>query len=683
MKKICSLMLILLLATLLFSCTKIPNKVMYLEGKVTEITDSGVIVKITDSGTSNISKGASAFFGAKEPEFFSVSDEVMLTFSGSVTETDPLRFEGPYQLEIIRKAPNISEKHLHNFYQSKIREYKNASTMSDDEFEACNIDINKLMMNFYRNSDEFEFSWSTFDIDKNGTDELIILANGEIIDIYTVKDEAIIRLLPYDYGERTHLWVLSDGKLMVEGAHSAFMSSCSFYKIENGNDITKERAVYYSSDDNTDGLGDNYEKLDIEEYVTLIDESKEKSITHNLRTTVFLVKSKNTIEDKNFANEIENVQYIRTDGYNNFFTQNYLVRITSKDELDNYNNYFSGIYNLAPANTIYADTTIGFADAIKSYSSTFFDSHDLYMAVIQEGSGSIRHKVEGFENGYIKIDTITPQVCTADMANWHIILEVEKGAQILGINEKQVPIYTPEEANQKVVNTLKITAFNWLKETFNVTDATILEISKEKWGDVKELDFENPYGYNPGYDESPVWTFDFSSDIQGEFRLFLSESIVFGYKKAETKDDTIEKQISTAIYNHYKSEKPDGLIAVESHFTLLVNTENNHTTTVYLLTLYEKYNFDTQIVSSLCSPIAITFNVDESGNYNVSDFWECEPGESYETSLKNKFPQKAIDELNKIEKPTEKLQEENIIKLNEIIEKIKDGHQSVFCVLYK
>ena len=76
------------------------------------------------------------------------------------------------------------------------------------------------------------------------------------------------------------------------------------------------------------------------------------------------------------------------------------------------------------------DNTIGFADAITQYDAAWFAEHDLLMVVLEEGSGSIRHEVYAItktpEKWSINIASIEPEVCTADMAQWHILIEVEK-----------------------------------------------------------------------------------------------------------------------------------------------------------------------------------------------------------------------------------------------------------------
>lgn len=64
--------------------------------------------------------------------------------------------------------------------------------------------------------------------------------------------------------------------------------------------------------------------------------------------------------------------------------------------------------------------------------------------LLEEGSGSVRHKVESVIMGtddmcYISIDTIVPEVGTDDMAEWHILIEPEADVDIA--SESDVIVY--------------------------------------------------------------------------------------------------------------------------------------------------------------------------------------------------------------------------------------------------
>jgi len=126
----------------------------------------------------------------------------------------------------------------------------------------------------------------------------------------------------------------------------------------------------------------------------------------------------------------ENVQYIRTDGYAEGAKYPMVYILRTPEMLEEYYQGNRDRYDLAPRETVYADSSIGFADAITQYDAAWFAEHDLLMVVLEEGSGSIRHEVyaitETPEKWIIDIASIEPEVCTADMAQWHILIEVEK-----------------------------------------------------------------------------------------------------------------------------------------------------------------------------------------------------------------------------------------------------------------
>ena len=132
------------------------------------------------------------------------------------------------------------------------------------------------------------------------------------------------------------------------------------------------------------------------------------------------------------------VQYIRTDEHSDSGGVKYpvITVVSSKTELDRYYNNNKDIYYLGPnylrfrerdPDLNYADEyfALGFIEAIENYSDTFFADNFLVLVLLEEGSGSIRHKVERIDkNGDIAISRLIPEGdCTGDMAEWHIIIE--------------------------------------------------------------------------------------------------------------------------------------------------------------------------------------------------------------------------------------------------------------------
>ena len=130
-------------------------------------------------------------------------------------------------------------------------------------------------------------------------------------------------------------------------------------------------------------------------------------------------------------------QYIRTNGYSEDRAYPFHVIINSKEELKAYYKANKHLFDLERKEKVYSDTTIGFLDACDKYDDKYFERQNLVLIVLEEGSGSVRHKItevcphsdeNGQLNGWdISVDRIVPEVGTDDMAQWHIFLEVQMG----------------------------------------------------------------------------------------------------------------------------------------------------------------------------------------------------------------------------------------------------------------
>jgi len=72
-----------------------------------------------------------------------------------------------------------------------------------------------------------------------------------------------------------------------------------------------------------------------------------------------------------------------------------------------------------------------YTNAISKYSDNFFTNNFLVIVLLEENSGSNRHKVERVNpNGDIIIKQLIPEIGTADMATWSIIIELENSARL-------------------------------------------------------------------------------------------------------------------------------------------------------------------------------------------------------------------------------------------------------------
>lgn len=112
----------------------------------------------------------------------------------------------------------------------------------------------------------------------------------------------------------------------------------------------------------------------------------------------------------------------------------YIVIIESSDELKKYIKDNENTFDFSRKDKVYADTTIGFLDAVDKYDDEFFRENSLIIAVTAQPSGSIRYNCATLAaaSGGKLYDTLIleefhPHEGTDDCADWHIIVEAEKG----------------------------------------------------------------------------------------------------------------------------------------------------------------------------------------------------------------------------------------------------------------
>lgn len=158
----------------------------------------------------------------------------------------------------------------------------------------------------------------------------------------------------------------------------------------------------------------------------------------NVNSTIISDTNINSTEDDHSSLKVDyNAQYIRTDGY--IVGEEYpkTLWITNTTELSNYYQSNKEKYSLDSVENPLSDQTIGFIDAVEKYDDTFFETNDLILIVLEEGSGSNRHSVKEVTVtpsglNHIEyciqptIEIIVPEIGTCDMAEWHIIIEISK-----------------------------------------------------------------------------------------------------------------------------------------------------------------------------------------------------------------------------------------------------------------
>lgn len=69
-------------------------------------------------------------------------------------------------------------------------------------------------------------------------------------------------------------------------------------------------------------------------------------------------------------------------------------------------------------------------EAPRCYTKEWFREHKLLAVVLSEGSGSVSHEVTAVSAHDVKINRYVPQVQTCDMAEWLIMIELDRDAEI-------------------------------------------------------------------------------------------------------------------------------------------------------------------------------------------------------------------------------------------------------------
>ena len=128
-------------------------------------------------------------------------------------------------------------------------------------------------------------------------------------------------------------------------------------------------------------------------------------------------------------------QFIKT-SYSDEIKINKLI--TSKEELSKFYEEYKTIIDLEHREKVYADSTIGFIDAIEKYDEEYFKQNNLALIYFTEHSGSITHEMKevSINDNSLNISIIkkSPEYITCDMAGWFLILELDKEINIKNIN---------------------------------------------------------------------------------------------------------------------------------------------------------------------------------------------------------------------------------------------------------
>ncbi|HZK39204.1 MAG TPA: hypothetical protein VFD23_03495 [Clostridia bacterium] len=122
--------------------------------------------------------------------------------------------------------------------------------------------------------------------------------------------------------------------------------------------------------------------------------------------------------------------YIRTDGYHEDVRYPVVTVITAQNQLEEYYTAHKDRYFLERQTSTAPNAALGFLDMADKYDDTYFEDHTLVLILTQESSGSVRYELTKVTQNSDAVDVTVrrdvPRTGTADMAQWHIFLELDK-----------------------------------------------------------------------------------------------------------------------------------------------------------------------------------------------------------------------------------------------------------------
>ncbi len=146
-------------------------------------------------------------------------------------------------------------------------------------------------------------------------------------------------------------------------------------------------------------------------------------------------------------------QYIRTNGSQDGATFPNTVIIPSMDALNRYYEDNKDTFWLERNPNPASDSTVGFLDACDRYDEAFFEKNFLIFILLEEGSGSVRHEVQSIEQTAdrkisVSIHRNVPEIGTADMAQWHILIELSRDVIVETSNDILVYFDSEDHSHQ-------------------------------------------------------------------------------------------------------------------------------------------------------------------------------------------------------------------------------------------
>ena len=111
-----------------------------------------------------------------------------------------------------------------------------------------------------------------------------------------------------------------------------------------------------------------------------------------------------------------------------------------------------------------------------------------------------------------------------------------------------------------------------------------------------------------------------------------------------TPDEVLEQAVSDAIiaHNQKKFGSNDTQTFATEYHKILKTERQQDSTVVYLVAFYAQYQSTAEggieLTEGSSTPCVITFTTSDKP-YQIEEYWEPQDGESYDESIRNKFPE--------------------------------------------
>ncbi len=141
--------------------------------------------------------------------------------------------------------------------------------------------------------------------------------------------------------------------------------------------------------------------------------------------------------------------------------------------------------------------------------------------------------------------------------------------------------------------------------------------------------------------------------------------------------------IASVLQEKYRAKVPDGLLHVQSYYLLATervcgvpkdgNVDHLKEETAYLIVSHRVYRVseEPEELEGGIVPTAITFSIDENGEYSLKEYWTPRTGPKFESDIRAKFPKAAADDACHFEKYVESLKNDNWNQIMEYWNRLK------------